>query len=123
MSTAATYSALEAVSQRTELLRRYPVSSAQLPIALRLVELSVATLALVLLAPVMVVIAIVIRRGTPGPAIFRQQRIGIDCKPFTFLKFVTITQTQKSAFRSGVLMHSKRMNGRMSASRRRMIRA
>src|SRR3989304_782356 len=82
-------STLEDVSERREVLRRYPVSVAKPSVGLRLFELSIAVLALVLSAPVMVVIAILIRRGTPGPAIFRQQRIGLDGKPFTFLKFRT----------------------------------
>jgi lipopolysaccharide/colanic/teichoic acid biosynthesis glycosyltransferase len=90
--------ALGAVSQQPELLRRYQVSSARMSVALRLFELSVAVLVLVLSAPVMVVIAIIIRRGTPGPAIFRQQRIAIDCKPFTFLKFRTHYADSKERF-------------------------
>lgn len=45
---------------------------------------------LLLTAPVMLVLAIVIRLGTPGKAIFRQQRLGVNLKPFTFVKFRTM---------------------------------
>ena len=45
---------------------------------------------LVLTAPVLLVIAFLIRRDSPGPVLFRQTRLGIDMKPFTLLKFRTM---------------------------------
>jgi lipopolysaccharide/colanic/teichoic acid biosynthesis glycosyltransferase len=42
---------------------------------------------LVLLSPLLVAIAIVVRLDSPGPAVFRQQRIGRGRKPFTVNKF------------------------------------
>jgi exopolysaccharide biosynthesis polyprenyl glycosylphosphotransferase len=42
---------------------------------------------LVLLLPFLIVIAVAIRRGSPGPALFRQSRIGFGGRPFTMLKF------------------------------------
>jgi len=56
----------------------------------RLVDLVVAVLLLLLLWPVFLVLAILIRRGSPGPAIFRQERAGRDMKPFTMYKFRTM---------------------------------
>lgn len=44
-------------------------------------------LALLVLAPVFAVIAVIVRRGDGGPALFRQQRIGVQGAPFTMLKF------------------------------------
>ncbi|HEX6499406.1 MAG TPA: sugar transferase [Micromonosporaceae bacterium] len=46
-----------------------------------------AALALVLLMPVLVAIAIAVRRDSPGPVIFRQTRIGLHGRPFTVFKF------------------------------------
>lgn len=43
--------------------------------------------ALIVLAPLLVLIAIAIRLDSRGPVIFRQTRCGKDGKPFTFLKF------------------------------------
>jgi lipopolysaccharide/colanic/teichoic acid biosynthesis glycosyltransferase len=50
-----------------------------------------AVLALVLLAPFLIVIAIMIRLESPGPAIFRQERLGYGGKSFTVYKFRTMT--------------------------------
>lgn len=56
----------------------------------RLLDLVAAALALVLLAPVMLLIAILIRLADPGPAIFRQRRVGLNGAEFLFFKFRTM---------------------------------
>lgn len=50
------------------------------------VERSFALLVLVLSMPLLAVLAIAIRRETPGPALFRQERIGRNGVAFTMLK-------------------------------------
>ena len=50
----------------------------------------ISTAALVLLLPLMVVIAAVIRLETRGPAVFRQPRVGKDGNLFTLFKFRTM---------------------------------
>jgi lipopolysaccharide/colanic/teichoic acid biosynthesis glycosyltransferase len=45
---------------------------------------------LIVCAPIMAVIAVAICVDSPGPAIFRQQRIGRHGKPFTIVKFRTL---------------------------------
>ena len=47
---------------------------------------------LLLLAPVLAAIAIAIRVDSPGPAIFRQRRVGRGRRPFTVMKFRTMYQ-------------------------------
>ena len=42
---------------------------------------------LLLLSPLMVAIAVTVRLTSPGPVLFRQQRIGVNGKPFTMLKY------------------------------------
>jgi len=56
----------------------------------RLVDIGVAVALLAVLWPLFLVLAILIRRGSPGPAIFRQERAGRDMKPFTMYKFRTM---------------------------------
>jgi len=51
------------------------------------IDLVVALPFAILLTPVMVGIGIWIRRDSPGPALFRQERIGFAGRPFTLLKF------------------------------------
>jgi lipopolysaccharide/colanic/teichoic acid biosynthesis glycosyltransferase len=53
----------------------------------RLVDVAGATLALVLLSPVMLVTAIAVAASSPGPVIFRQVRLGRRGAPFVFYKF------------------------------------
>jgi exopolysaccharide biosynthesis polyprenyl glycosylphosphotransferase len=59
--------------------------------AKRVFDLVLASLTVALLAPLFLVISVLIRGGSAGPAFFRQTRLGIDERPFTFLKFRTMT--------------------------------
>lgn len=56
----------------------------------RLFDLVAALGGLVLLAPLFAVIAVCIRLDSPGPACFRQQRIGRHGVPFNIIKFRTM---------------------------------
>lgn len=56
-------------------------------LAKRVLDVVVASVALVLLAPVMLLIAIAIKLDSPGPVLFKQIRIGKGGKPFWFIKF------------------------------------
>jgi lipopolysaccharide/colanic/teichoic acid biosynthesis glycosyltransferase len=53
-------------------------------------ERSVAALALLALSPLMLTIAAGIRLTSPGPAIYRQKRVGHHGREFTMLKFRTM---------------------------------
>lgn len=59
----------------------------------RLLDVCAAACGVVLLGPAMLAIAGAIRLDTPGGALFRQERLGKDGKPFRLLKF----RTMKSA--------------------------
>lgn len=57
-----------------------------------LMDRTVAGLGLILLSPVFLVIIALIRAGGPGPALFRQTRVGKDGREFTVLKFRTMVR-------------------------------
>jgi lipopolysaccharide/colanic/teichoic acid biosynthesis glycosyltransferase len=59
-------------------------------IAKRGLDLVVSILLLVLLSPVLIFTAILIKRESKGPVFFLQQRIGKDGKPFRMVKFRTM---------------------------------
>jgi lipopolysaccharide/colanic/teichoic acid biosynthesis glycosyltransferase len=59
-------------------------------IACRALDLVLASLLLVLLSPCLLVLAIVIRLDSRGPALFRQERLGRDLRPFVVNKFRTM---------------------------------
>ncbi len=61
-------------SKRYEILKRF-------------LDIAISALALVLLAPLMMLCALAIQLDSPGPIFFRQVRAGKDSKEFALLKF------------------------------------
>jgi exopolysaccharide biosynthesis polyprenyl glycosylphosphotransferase len=59
-------------------------------IAKRAFDVALSTIGLLVLAPVFLVIALAIKLTSPGPVFFRQQRVGLQRRPFTLLKFRTM---------------------------------
>lgn len=56
----------------------------------RVFDLTVSTIGLFLLAPVLLVLAIWIRLDSPGPIFFRQERVGLGGRNFRIHKFRTM---------------------------------
>ncbi|HEX8284668.1 MAG TPA: sugar transferase [Pyrinomonadaceae bacterium] len=56
----------------------------------RAFDISVAALALVLLSPLWVLMALLIKLDSKGPVLYRQERVGMDGRIFLFLKFRTM---------------------------------
>jgi lipopolysaccharide/colanic/teichoic acid biosynthesis glycosyltransferase len=56
----------------------------------RVLDVIGSVLLLVALSPLVALIAVLVKLGSPGPVFFRQQRIGYMMKPFTMLKFRTM---------------------------------
>ena len=69
---------MEPIAPRTDLAYRA---------AKRLLDLLVASIALVLLSPLFVVVAVAIKLTSPGPILFRGIVHGRNGKPFTYYKF------------------------------------
>jgi lipopolysaccharide/colanic/teichoic acid biosynthesis glycosyltransferase len=62
------------------------------------VDRGIALIALVALAPVIGAIALAVRLSSPGPALFRQRRVGQDGCAFDLLKFRTMREPDLSLF-------------------------
>jgi lipopolysaccharide/colanic/teichoic acid biosynthesis glycosyltransferase len=65
----------------------------------RVFDLALATIGIVVLSPLLLLIAAWIRLDSPGPALFRQERIGRYGRPFTMLKFRSMRVAAGSADR------------------------
>lgn len=53
----------------------------------RALELPLVLIGLVMTTPLMAALALAVRLDSPGPALFRQTRVGLGGKPFDLLKF------------------------------------
>ena len=56
----------------------------------RLIDLILSLTAFIILLPVMLIVALLVRVTSPGPAIFKQIRSGRDLKEFSIYKFRTM---------------------------------
>ncbi len=74
-----------------------PISRVRQVLA-RLADILIATTALILTAPIMLLMILAVRLDSPGPAIFRQRRVGKGLKPFTLLKIRTLYVDAKERF-------------------------
>jgi exopolysaccharide biosynthesis polyprenyl glycosylphosphotransferase len=72
-------------------LPRPAADSRSLAASKRVLDLAVALPLLVLTAPLLIAIAVWIRLDSPGPATFRQTRLGLGGRPFGILKFRTMS--------------------------------
>ncbi len=82
-----TYDGLAAEASTTDAGR---VESRTGAFASRALDVAVSATVLVLLSPVLAIIAIAVRLTSPGPALFRQERVGRDMIPFSLYKFRTM---------------------------------
>ncbi len=53
----------------------------------RIIDLVGASILLVILAPLLAAVALAVRLTSPGPVIFRQERLGLHRRPFVVYKF------------------------------------
>ena len=75
-----------------------PERSARYRWSKRAFDLVVAVPGLVVAAPVIGALSLLIRWESPGPAIFRQQRVGLNGRVFTFYKFRTMYTDARERF-------------------------
>ncbi|KPV46796.1 hypothetical protein SE17_42980, partial [Kouleothrix aurantiaca] len=60
----------------------------------RLLDLCIAVPAFLVLAPLLAVVALLVRLQIGAPILFRQQRPGLNGQPFMLLKFRTMTDAR-----------------------------
>ncbi|MGH1588927.1 undecaprenyl-phosphate glucose phosphotransferase [Methylobacterium phyllosphaerae] len=73
----------------------------------RALDLTVATIALVSLSPLLAAIALAIKLDSPGPVFFRQKRYGFNQQPFGVFKFRSMRVEADATFRQATRNDSR----------------
>ena len=89
------------------------------PIVKRGADVALSLLALICLSPVLLAVAAAVRLTSPGPALFRQRRVGKDGRLFTIYKFRTMRQDTPRDTATHLLQDPSRYITRVGAFLRR----
>jgi exopolysaccharide biosynthesis polyprenyl glycosylphosphotransferase len=68
----------------------------------RLLDIAVASVALIMLSPLFLALAIIVKRNGPGPVFFKQERVGKAGRPFRMIKFRSMVTDAEASL--GALM-------------------
>ena len=68
-------------------IRNVPLTNTLNRMIKRFIDIIGSIVALILFSPIMLVVAILVKRSSPGPILFAQERIGLGNKPFKMYKF------------------------------------
>jgi Undecaprenyl-phosphate glucose phosphotransferase len=85
---------------------RRPLNLAEVVLK-RAFDLTVATIALVSLSPLLAAIAVAIKLDSPGPVFFRQKRYGFNQQPFGVFKFRSMRADPNAVFRQATRNDSR----------------
>ena len=77
----------------------------------RLIDIVLSVCGIIVLSPILLIVALLIRLTSPGPAIFRQTRIGRGAKKYTIYKFRTMRVNSEH---SGLGVYSNDSDPRMT---------
>jgi Undecaprenyl-phosphate glucose phosphotransferase len=89
-------------------VQRAPLSAAE-RLAKRAIDIVIASVALILLLPIIVLTAVAIKMDGPGPVIFRQRRKGFNGQEFVMLKFRTMSVQEDGAIISQAVRNDPRV--------------
>ena len=71
---------------------RYPLDYFNKRLLKRIFDICFSTIALLILALPMAIIALLVKRSSPGPVLYKQVRLGENCEEFEMMKFRTMRQ-------------------------------
>ena len=93
-------------------IRYVPLSNTFNAIIKRTVDIVGSLVCLVLFSPVMLVTAVLIKLTSPGPLIFKQERVGLHNQPFIMYKFRSMGVQKATAEQKGwTTRHDPRVTG------------
>lgn len=76
----------------------------------RLMDIFVSLMAIIILSPLMIAVAVLIKLESKGPIIFKQVRVGINGRHFNFYKFRSMRQNAESQ-KSQILSKNESKDG------------
>jgi len=76
-------------------VRHVPLDDIANMVLKRAIDISISLVVLIICSPLLLMIALGIKVTSPGPVIFRQERVGLHRKPFTMYKFRTMRVQKK----------------------------
>lgn len=93
-------------------IRNVPLTSGWNQFIKRSMDLFGATVALLLFSPVMLVCAVLVKLTSPGPVLFKQERIGLHNRPFYMYKFRSMRmQTVEDEAKGWTVKNDPRVTG------------
>ncbi len=78
-------------------------------VAKRLLDLLIASVSLLVLSPLILVVALLVKKTSPGPVFYRQKRLGLYGRTFTLVKFRTMIDGAED--RLWEIVHLNEMDG------------
>ena len=82
-------------------IRNVPLTDPVKATAKRAVDICGSLVGIVLFSPIMLVVATLIKLTSPGPIIFKQERVGLHNKPFMMYKFRSMVQQTEADEKKG----------------------
>lgn len=93
-------------------IRNVPLTSGWNQFIKRSMDLFGATMALILFSPIMLVCAVLVKLTSPGPVLFKQERIGLHNRPFYMYKFRSMRmQTVEDEAKGWTVKNDPRVTG------------
>lgn len=68
-------------------IRNVPLTNTLNRMIKRIIDIIGSVFALIIFSPIMLVVAVLVKKSSPGPILFAQERIGLSNKPFKMYKF------------------------------------
>ena len=82
-------------------IRYVPLTNGVNAFVKRIMDIIGSIIAIIIFSPIMLAAAIAVRISSPGPVIFKQERIGLHGKPFMMYKFRTMEQQPEKVEKKG----------------------
>ena len=82
-------------------IRYVPLSNTLSALAKRCVDIAGSFFGLILISPLLLVVALLVKATSKGPVIFKQERVGLHNKTFMMYKFRTMRQQQPGEEKKG----------------------